>query len=410
MAEDRPAEPESEPEQDEIFYPEPLDLEAADIDDPDGRAAWILLETYRWTVLHGEAPYDQVWDSREGYPSTRDVVEVFGSWENLWELAGLWDSYHLRALDAADEEYEQVLQERKKLREDRQKAQREASRARKEAERLEDRLREMRRQTDKAKAKAGEATDALTAERARAERAVRRAEEAERRVAADAAAPAPSPPADTSELEARQAELLEELEGAERFADALTEELHEVHDRVAEREREIAELRRALGRAPADGDAAEGEPPPEPATVLEAVQTAAAQLPHLVFAPRAYESAADSPFARPGLILENLWRLDELAARYLEGDIGEKVSDLAFRLGLNWRGGISERTRTRYGKEYAFTFDGRTFELGPHVRIGSGQGAGAIARIYLVLHPGDAELPRSVIVGHVGRHLPDSTT
>jgi hypothetical protein len=44
------------------------------------------------------------------------------------------------------------------------------------------------------------------------------------------------------------------------------------------------------------------------------------------------------------------------------------------------------------------------------VRIGSGQGAGAIARIYLALHPGDAELPRSVIVGHVGRHLPDSTT
>ena len=129
-----------------------------------------------------------------------------------------------------------------------------------------------------------------------------------------------------------------------------------------------------------------------------------------MFAPRALESAADSPFGRPGLILENLERLDELAARYLEGDIGGKVSELAFSLGLNWRGGISERTRTRHGKEYSFTYEGRTFELGPHVRIGSGQGAGAIARIYLALHPGDAELPRSVIVGHVGRHLPDSTT
>src|SRR5918994_5413386 len=179
MAQERPA----EPEQDEIYYPEPLDLQAAGIEDSDGRAAWILLEAYRWTVLHGEAPYDQVWDPREGYPSTRDVVEVFGSWEQMWELSGLYDSYHLRALDAADEEYEQALQERKKLREERQKAQREASRARKEAERLEDRLREMRRQTDRAKAKAEEATDALTAERARAERAERRAEEAERRAA-----------------------------------------------------------------------------------------------------------------------------------------------------------------------------------------------------------------------------------
>ncbi|HVE68145.1 MAG TPA: hypothetical protein VNB64_06145, partial [Solirubrobacteraceae bacterium] len=133
-------------------------------------------------------------------------------------------------------------------------------------------------------------------------------------------------------------------------------------------------------------------------------------LPNLRFAPRAYESAEDSPFARPGLIYENLERLDELAARYAQGDIGEKVSDLAFRLGMNWRGGISERTRTRYGKEYSFGYAGRTWELGPHLRIGSGQGAGAIARIYLALHPGDDEVPRGVIVGHVGRHLPDSTT
>jgi hypothetical protein len=81
-----------------FVYPDPLDLEQAVGEDPDGKAAWILLETYRWTVLHGEAPYDKVWDNREGYPSTRDVVAAFGSWENLWELAGLYDSYHLRAL------------------------------------------------------------------------------------------------------------------------------------------------------------------------------------------------------------------------------------------------------------------------------------------------------------------------
>lgn len=399
---------EPEPPQEELVYPDPLDLEQAVGEDPDGKAAWILLETYRWTVLHGEAPYDKVWDNREGYPSTRDVVAAFGSWENLWELAGLYDSYHLRALDAADDEYEQVLEERKALREDRQKAQREASRARKEAERLEDRLREMRRQVERAKEKAEGATDALAAERTRAERAERRAEDAERAAAErPAAAAEPAAPADEG---GREAELREELEGAERFADALTDQLHEAHDRIAEREREIGELRRALGSVGAEGEEPAGEAPPEPATVLEAVELARERCPHLVFAPRAVESAADSPFGRPGLIFENLERLDELAERYLEGDIGGKVSELAFRLGLNWRGGISERTRTRHGKEYSFTYEGRAFELGPHVRIGSGQGAGAIARIYLALHPGDAELPRSVIVGHVGRHLPDSTT
>jgi DNA-binding ferritin-like protein len=397
------------PQEEELVYPDPLDLERMVGEDPDGRAARILLETYRWTVLHGEAPYDKVWDHRDGYPSTRDVVDVFGSWENLWELAGLYDSYHLRALDAADDEYEQVLAERKALREDRQKAQREASRARKEAERLEDRLREMRRQVERAKEKADSATDSLAAQRARAERAERRAQGAERAAGAPRPAAA-AEPAEPARDNGREAELLEELAGAERFADALTDQLHEAHDRIAERDRQIGELRLALGRVGAEGEEPAHEHAPEPATVLEAVELAGEPCPHLVFAPRAFESAADSPFGRPGLILENLERLDQLAERYLEGDIGGKVSELAFSLGLNWRGGISERTRTRHGKEYSFTYEGRTFELGPHVRIGSGQGAGAIARIYLALHPGDAELPRSVIVGHVGRHLPDSTT
>jgi hypothetical protein len=401
---------EPQPPPDEPVAPAPLELERIAGEDPSGRAAWILLETYRWTVLYGEAPYDEVWDGREGYPSTRDVVEVFGGWEELWELTDLYDSYYLRALDAADEDYEKFLAERDELRSERSATRREASKARAERERLEDRLREMRRQVENAKEKASAATDGLAAERARAERAERRAQAAERDAGAAGAPAAPEAVRD-AEAESRAAELREELDGAERFADALTEQLHEAHDRMAEREREIAELRRALGRVePEDEDAAPGGGELEPATVLEAVERASERLPSLRFAPRAFESAEDSPFARPGLILENLERLDELAARYLEGDMGEKVSDLAFRLGMNWRGGISERTRTRYGKEYSFTYEGRTWELGPHLRIGSGQGAGAIARIYLALHPGDADLPRSVIVGHVGRHLPDSTT
>ena len=205
-------------------------------------------------------------------------MAAFGSWENLWELAGLYDSYHLRALDAADEEYEQVLGERKALREDRQKAQREAARARKEAERLEDRLRDMRRQVEKAKEKAEGATDALSAERSRAERAERRAQEAEHAAAQRPAAPAEpaSPAAGDAE---REAELLEELGGAERFADALTDQLHEAHDRIAEREREIGELRRALGRVGADDEEGGAEPAPEPASVLEAVELAGAAAP-----------------------------------------------------------------------------------------------------------------------------------
>jgi hypothetical protein len=49
-------------------------------------------------------------------------------------------------------------------------------------------------------------------------------------------------------------------------------------------------------------------------------------------------------------------------------------------------------------------------ELGPHVAIGSGSGAGFIARIYLHVADGSGDVPRGLYVGHVGRHLPDTTT
>src|SRR5687768_4173139 len=178
------AEEERSPRSDEPVAPEPLDLARIAGEDPSDRAAWILLETYRWTVLYGEAPYDEVWDGREGYPSTRDVVEVFGSWEDLWELTGLYDSYYLRALDAADEDYEKFLAERDELRSERSDMRREAGKLREERAKLEDRLREMRRQVERAKEKGDAAQDALAAERARAERAERRAEAAEQAAAA----------------------------------------------------------------------------------------------------------------------------------------------------------------------------------------------------------------------------------
>src|SRR5919204_583666 len=260
--------------------PTPGSAPSRPLPDPTGRAAWILLETYRWVVQHAEAPGPEHWEDLPDFPSSAEVEELFGSWEHLWDAAGLYDAPYFKALEDADVEH-----------------------------------------------------------------------------------------------------------GA------------------------LAELRRGLGEGDEEeaGDeagAAEEEPP---ATVLEAVERAVERCPHLRFAPRAFESAAESPFSRPQLILDNLVRLDELAGAYLEGDLGERLADVAFRMRLAWRGGISERTRTRYGRDYDFAYEGRTFQLGPHVRIGSGAGAGAIARIYVYLHPGDDQLERCVIVGHVGRHLPDST-
>jgi hypothetical protein len=48
--------------------------------------------------------------------------------------------------------------------------------------------------------------------------------------------------------------------------------------------------------------------------------------------------------------------------------------------------------------------------MGPHVRLGSGHGAGNIARIYLDKYEPDDPTERRLIVGHVGRKGEDSTT
>jgi hypothetical protein len=174
----------------------------------------------------------------------------------------------------------------------------------------------------------------------------------------------------------------------------------------------IAELSAALGDRPAgqeDGeDAAEAED--DPKSVLEAVRIAERTLPNLVFTASAEESAADSPYRRPGEILDALRRLDTLAERYAGGQMGTSLGQAAQDAGLAWRAGVSELARTRFARHYVIPHDGSQLDLGPHIALGSGSGAGLIARIYLHVADGSGDVPRGIYVGHVGRHLPDTTT
>jgi hypothetical protein len=148
--------------------------------------------------------------------------------------------------------------------------------------------------------------------------------------------------------------------------------------------------------------------------VLEAVERAAAEAQHLRFAPKAFETAGDSPFRRPGLVLRTLRGLDELAARYAAGDMGKSLGQAAAEHGITqWKPDIAETTRKRYEDDYSFALDGSSRKLwvGPHIGLGSGSGAQFIARIYLHVSDGsDPEVPRGIIVAVVGRHLPDTTT
>ncbi|HWH93949.1 MAG TPA: hypothetical protein VNT03_08805, partial [Baekduia sp.] len=223
------------------------------------------------------------------------------------------------------------------------------------------------------------------------------------------------------------AELLEEMERALADAAATQQARDELHERMerlrADREqdrRTIAELTQLLARVDTgaengDGAVAAEEPETPPATVLEAVERAAAEAKFLKFAPKAFETAAESPFRRPGLVLRTLRNLDAVAGRFAAGDMGKSLGQAAAEHGITqWKPDIAETTRKRYEDDYSFFLEGPgspKLWVGPHIGLGSGSGAQFIARIYLHVSDGsDPDVPRGIVVAVVGRHLPDTTT
>jgi hypothetical protein len=383
---------------------------------PDGRLREVallveeadyLFALYRWIVLTGEVPRAQDWLRREEWPHPDYVIDVFGSWEKFLQHAEIPASPLLARLREADEERRSVAAR--------------AQRAERELARVDD----LRRQVETAKRRR-EAADAERGElSARAERLAAQLERAEARAAAaeahlaerrQQAQEAAGPRGDASDewLAAHEA-LTDELDAVRAHREELLRQVEELREAAAQDAKTIARLSATLGEAAGgpdgNGAAAIAEPLPPPATVAEAVQRAAAESRHLVFTQAAHETAADSPYRRPAEILDTLLRLDELAALYADPEgFGRSLGQAAEELGLSWRQNVSELARSRRPHAYTVTHDGERLELGPHVAIGSGSGAGFIARIYLHVADGSGDVPRGLYVGHVGRHLPDTTT
>jgi hypothetical protein len=372
----------------------------------------LLYHLYRWTLLTGELPEPEDWKRREDWPHPNWVEDVFGTWDAMLDASGVDDA---RLLGMYDE------QERK-LAEARRRADEATARAR-TLEREERREPELRRQIDVAKRKREEAEDARAhaeAEAARARTEVEaqreRAEGAEQRLAEAAARGAEAPAAEDPELARTRAELdavRRDLESVRGEQERLVSSLEAARDERDQARQALHRVQSQLGaREDADGDAAGPAPDDgEPASVLEAVQRAARDAEHLVFAESAYESAEDSPFRHPARVYDTLMRLDELAGLYAKPEgFGQSLGQAANDLGLNWRGDVSDLARGRWPEHYRFTHDGHELWMGPHVALGSGSGAGNIARIYLHVADGDDGLPRGLIVASVGRKKPDTTT
>jgi hypothetical protein len=383
---------------------------------PDGRLREVallveeadyVLSLYRWIVLTGDVPRAQDWLRREEWPHPDYVIDVFGSWEKFLQHAEIPSSPLLARVREADEE-------RRSLAAREQQAERDLAR-----------VEDLRRQVETAKRRR-EAADAERGElRARAarleaqlQRAEARAAEAEehlaerRQHAEDAAGPRGEAP---DEWLAAHEALLDELQAVRAHREELLRQVEELREAAAQDAKTIAGLSAALGEAAGgpegNGAGAVAEPEAPPATVAEAVQRAADRATHLVFTETARETAADSPYRRPADVLDALLRLDELAGLYADPEgFGRSLGQAAEELGLSWRQNVSELARSRKPHAYSVTHDGERLELGPHVAIGSGSGAGFIARIYLHVADGSGAVPRGLYVGHVGRHLPDTTT
>ena len=363
----------------------------------------VLYGLCRWTALSGQPPEPEDWEGNKDWPQPEAVEALFGNWDAALEEAGVLDSGVQALLDRVAKAHQEMQQRAEELERRARKLEDEA----KKIPELERQMEGHKARRDAADLRVREVEgerERLIDERARADA---RAGELERRVAeleGAAAAAAPAAP---------------DAEPLQRELAAAREEILRLHDELdaarAEQERDrrsIAELSRLAAQpAEAEEEAAPEAEEDEPGSVLDAVERVAQTAHHLRFAPRAFDTAADSPFRRPGLVLKTLRQLDELAGRYAEGDMGMSLAQAAREVGITqWKAGVSELARTRWRDEYLVSIDGQEVELGPHIGLGSGSGAGFVARIYLHVADGNDGLPRGITVGVVGRHLPDSTT
>src|SRR4051812_19198232 len=364
-----------------------------------------LLAVFGWTLRTGEMARRGDWLPREDWPHPDQVGHVFGSGNRFLEYSGLRDAPPLLRKRAQDERESRLEGRARQL------------------DREETRAADLRRQLDVARRRRAEA-EALRDEQdrrvagleQRLAAAEKRAEEAtaslaERRESAEQAA-AGTGPSDDEWLRAHEATLAE-LEQVRAHRDELLRTAEEQEAELGRHRVTIAELSALLGTTGEEAEPAAGgeEADEEPKSVLEAVRIARETLPHLVFTEAAEESAADSPFRRPTEILDALRKVDRLGELYQDpAGFGASLAQAAAEQGLAWRQGVSDLARHRFPNAYTVTHDGTKLDLGPHVAIGSGSGAGFVARIYLHVADGSGAVPRGLYVGHVGRHLPDTTT
>ncbi len=231
--------------------------------------------------------------------------------------------------------------------------------------------------------------------RREAEAAARAAERAEwERRAAEQGAIADEFAADFD----RQAKRIEELEFELEVADERIAELEAEKNRIL---RGFADVQLAVARERGD----EPELTAGPTSIRDALELVASEHPaSLVVLEPALESAAETRYAQLERAGAALKAVGKVAQGWHDGDLGMGFEEAFREHGFELRS-VGSVTQGRYPREYGRTYRGRRVLLGPHLALGDGGSTDTIFRIYWYL---DEDL-RTFVVGHVGRHLPDST-
>lgn len=203
----------------------------------------------------------------------------------------------------------------------------------------------------------------------------------------------------------------------ENYALELDEKLTNADQTISDLQAEIENLKanqqvffsaRALGEPEEEAPQDDLVPPD---SVEAALAQAADSCKNLVLLDSAFEAAKKSPFKRPAEILSALSDLDEIAkdwtkqrdAKGTGGDLLQHLKDKGWGKRASMH--ISNTTKAKEGTHYEFEYNGARQMFEPHVTIGSGD-ANYCASIHFILD----QKTGKIVIGHVGRHLPNTKT